>query len=52
MGIVKTEAQRKANRLRRERAVAASDTEAIRGAETGRVVSPDAGICVYVIMPG
>lgn len=31
MGIVKTEAQRKANRLRRERAVAASDAEAIRG---------------------
>ncbi|MFR0037388.1 MAG: hypothetical protein ACLRVC_05310 [Enterocloster sp.] len=31
MGIVKTEAQRKANRLRRERAVAASNAEAIRG---------------------
>ena len=31
MGIVKTEAQRKANRLWRERAVAPSDAEAIRG---------------------
>ena len=30
-GIVKTEAQRKANRLWREQAVAASDAEAIRG---------------------
>ena len=31
MGLVKSEAQRRANRLQRERAVAASDVDAIRG---------------------
>lgn len=31
MGIVKSEAQRRVNRLQRERAVAASDMDAIRG---------------------
>ena len=31
MGLVKSEAQRRVNRLQRERAVAASDMDAIRG---------------------
>ncbi len=50
MGIVKSEAQRRVNRLQRERAVAASDMDAIRS-ETGGMVCADAGVCVHVTVP-
>ncbi len=52
MGLVKSDAQRKANQLQRKSAIAAADQEDHKRAQASDMVGQDAGLCGDKPLPG